>query len=262
MKQPQSSSVVTNYFVTIFRPCPNIYGVDSSDPKGNLKTCFFFYSRNVRKNKRFICAKKCLLALKRTVLKYLFLHIFSVWDQNVFKPAEELVSAFIQKRELDQCELKPLPHTSRTYTYEESRKIHRCEICDLVLRGQLVYEQHLKGRRHQAEVRKCRPHNSSKSFQNSESRFVQLSFPRHMVPNPIWEAVKVLRKMTRLPMHEIKSALERNHIDDDGQDEEQVISFRFCPSHIDAGNDKFLDDFKKHLATLGITEVNVNFVVE
>jgi len=205
-------------FLRSDRPCPNIYGVDSSDPK--------------------------------------------VWDQNVFKPAEELVSAFIQKRELDQCELKPLPHTSRTYTYEESRKIHRCEICDLVLRGQLVYEQHLKGRRHQAEVRKCRPHNSSKSFQNSESRFVQLSFPRHMVPNPIWEAVKVLRKMTRLPMHEIKSALERNHIDDDGQDEEQVISFKFCPSHIDAGNDKFFDDFKKHLATLGITEVNVNFVVE
>ena len=63
-------------------------------------------------------------------------------------------------------------------------------------------------------------------------------------------------------MHEIKSALERNHIDDDGQDEEQVISFKFCPSHIDAGNDKFFDDFKKHLATLGITEVNVNFVVE
>merc|ERR1712203_865449 len=102
-----------------------------------------------------------------------------VWDQKFFKPAEELVSAFIQKRELDQCELKPLPHTSRTYTYDESRKIHHCEICDLVLRGQLVYEQHLKGRRHQAEARKsCRllQHSSlSKTFQKSQSRFVQLT---------------------------------------------------------------------------------------
>ena len=187
--------------------------------------------------------------------------IFSVWSQNVFKPAEELVSAFIQNRDLDQCELKPLPHTSKSYSYEESRKIHNCEICDLVLRGQLVYEQHLKGRRHQAELRKSRLQNSSQTFQNSESRFVQLSFPRNMIPNPIWEAVKVLRKMTRLPMHEIKSALEKNE-KNNIEEGEEVVNIKFCPSHIDAGNDKFVDDFKEHLATLGITEVHVNFVVE
>ena len=86
---------------------------------------------------------------------------------------------------------------------------------------------------------------------------MQLSFPRHMIPNPIWEAVKVLKKLTRLPLHEIKSALEKNNIDED------VVNIKFCPSHIDdaASNDKFIHDFKEQLATLGITEVHLNYFV-
>ena len=78
-----------------------------------------------------------------------------------------------------------------------------------------------------------------------------------MIPNPIWEAVKVLKKLTRLPLHEIKSALEKNNIDED------VVNIKFGPLHIDdaAGNDKFIDDFKEQLATLGITEVHLNHFV-
>ena len=63
-----------------------------------------------------------------------------------------------------------------------STKIHQ--------REQLVYyKQHFKGRCHQAEPQKCQLENSSKTFQNSQSRFVQVRFPRHIwyqKPNPFW----------------------------------------------------------------------------
>lgn len=73
----------------------------------------------------------------------------SRWDEDVRGVAEEIVEATLDGRK-PSCE--PLPFIDRDK--DDLRKIHRCELCDIYMKGGVQLAQHLKGNRHRKMLKR------------------------------------------------------------------------------------------------------------
>ena len=78
----------------------------------------------------------------------------SKWNDTVLNPAIEVVEAFINNKNVENCKLKPVLLTSKAYSDEESRQNFHCDLCNLVIKGKLSFQNHLKGRRHKFNLKK------------------------------------------------------------------------------------------------------------
>lgn len=76
----------------------------------------------------------------------------SLWDSKVFQPAVDLIQTW-----MDGGDLSPftaVPPNERAYSYEESRQMFFCDVCDMHIKGRLSFDDHLKSRKHQKRKKK------------------------------------------------------------------------------------------------------------
>ena len=166
----------------------------------------------------------------------------SKWDEVVLQPAIELVQTVVDGKELDKCQLKPVPLT-KAYSYEESRQIFHCEKCDIDLRGKLQFEAHLKSRRHRSrQQRSINIPVVSEKRPTMIALGLRISPQRQVSKLELW---KLLREETKLPLNEIKASLE-------GDETTAVLRYR----RLSSSDDKF-QEFRERLIALGISEVNI-----
>ena len=80
----------------------------------------------------------------------------SLWDSKVFQPAVDLIQTWIDGGDLSP--FTALPPNERAYSYEESRQMFFCDVCDMHIQGRLSFDGHMKSRKHQKRKKKLQIH--------------------------------------------------------------------------------------------------------
>ena len=73
---------------------------------------------------------------------------------QVYQPAVDLLQTWIDGKDLSRFSALQLPPNSRAYSYQESRQMFFCEVCNLHLKGRVTFEDHMKSRRHAKRKKK------------------------------------------------------------------------------------------------------------
>ena len=78
----------------------------------------------------------------------------ALWGSQVYQPAVDLLQTWIDGKDLSRFSALQLPTNSRAYSYQESRQMFFCDVCNLHLKGRMTFEDHMKSRRHQKRKKK------------------------------------------------------------------------------------------------------------
>ena len=74
------------------------------------------------------------------------------WDADVHDPAAKVVQAYV-----DGCPhvegIEPLPLVANAHSYDDTRKVLTCDLCNLQLRGKIQLEAHLNSKNHKFRVK-------------------------------------------------------------------------------------------------------------
>lgn len=147
----------------------------------------------------------------------------SKWESAVLNPATRVVEAYIS-HDLGGLEQRPLAVTSTAHGFEESRKMYRCDICSLDVKGKLQFDAHISSRRHKFLVsrasKKPRLAVQSKGCQTNTTIRIRLAEKGHLSGRGLIASMKILREATALPLHEIKDALTKA-----GDEEDVALDF-------------------------------------
>ena len=135
------------------------------------------------------------------------------WDEVVRQPAFSIVQAFVDGTEVEGHQpLAPLAAT--TYSHEESRKVYRCETCDIHVKGRLQYEQHVKSKRHHklysknAKRQKTEENAFSGGAAKGRKGRLEVRTEKELTRTDRMIAMKTLRSATGLALQDIKALIE------------------------------------------------------
>ncbi len=159
----------------------------------------------------------------------------SKWATAVQEPAFRLVESFMNGQE---PALKALPLNQVAHSFEDSRQMYECSLCDLNLKGRLQFEQHLKSKRH-------------KRVASSVRIRVRLQLLEGINDDDKDKSMAVLKDSTRLALDKIKAAFET---DDD------VVELRYPIPSLSHSFEAHVNQVKERLRTeVGEAKLEVDF---
>ena len=74
------------------------------------------------------------------------------WDADVHDPAAKVVQAYVDGSP-HVVGIEPLPLVANAYSYDDTRKVLTCDLCNLQLRGKIQLEAHLNSKNHKFRVK-------------------------------------------------------------------------------------------------------------
>ena len=127
----------------------------------------------------------------------------SKWESGVLRPATAVVEAYLAQ-DFDRLEQKPLAATISAHGFEESRKMFRCQICCLDVKGKLQFDFHVKSRRHKSLASR-----TEMSPKAAKKETLRIEKGQRGGGPALTASMKILREATALPLHQIKDALTK-----------------------------------------------------
>ena len=120
--------------------------------------------------------------------------------------AFEIVNVYVQGEEDMQERFKSYLVTDTSpRSFEDTRQLFYCQVCDLTLQGRLSYDAHVGGRLHKYRVR---PPVKLKKEQPMQRQPKILKLCIGQIDNRMG-VMKILRQMTSLPLQQIKDAVDQ-----------------------------------------------------
>jgi hypothetical protein len=133
----------------------------------------------------------------------------SLWQTHVYKPAEEIITAYVEGRPI--LNHQPLPMIARAYSFEESREMFKCDVCGIDVKGKLQFDAHKSSRRCRQDKRRRQTLAQSKSCSTephiNKIMALTLRTEKELLREERMAVLKIVREASDLPLHAIKSLL-------------------------------------------------------